>query len=200
MKNKLELKQLFITLFFCVSCFKLYSQNLDTMIVYPNPFESATTVNFATTQTDTISLKIYNATGNTVHTFYESTLLNSGNYSLNFDGNNLMNGIYFIQLKIGTTKQISKKLIKNNNTSINYDKGIENDIFIYPNPTSKEITITYKGCKIVESADLTGKVLKVNKTDNQNISVESFESGEYIVSIKTCNNRLIATRKILVAK
>ncbi len=66
---------------------------------YPNPFNSITTISYSTPKAGHVNLKIYNLLGEEVQ-----NLINKfqpvGSYSINYDGNNLKNGIYYYKLQI----------------------------------------------------------------------------------------------------
>jgi hypothetical protein len=102
---------LFVTLL--TLCFGTsFSQTVDSLNVFPNPFASSTAIHFDIVQSDTITLRVFNPLGQTVRTFFQSTILPSGSYNINFVGDSLADGIYFIRLDIGSTKSITKKAVK----------------------------------------------------------------------------------------
>ncbi len=81
---------------------------------YPNPFNPTTKIEFSIPELTYITLKIYNTTGKEVKTLI-NTRLQSGNYSIIFDGkdnfgNILPSGVYFYSLKTDTYFE-SKRMV-----------------------------------------------------------------------------------------
>jgi len=76
---------------------------------YPNPFNPTTTINFSVPKTSLVNLKVYDLLGREV-----STLVNenkpTGIYSVQFNANKLVSGIYFYRMQAGDFVQ-TKKLI-----------------------------------------------------------------------------------------
>jgi flagellar hook assembly protein FlgD len=70
---------------------------------YPNPFTSATTIEYATTQTSPVSIEVYDICGQKVRTLVDAAI-QAGNYSVIWDGtddsgNVLPGGIYLYRMK-----------------------------------------------------------------------------------------------------
>jgi photosystem II stability/assembly factor-like uncharacterized protein len=76
---------------------------------YPNPFNPTTSIQYSIASKQFVTLKIYDVLGNEV-----AALVNeekpAGNYTVEFNGNNLASGIYFYQMKAGNFTA-TKKLI-----------------------------------------------------------------------------------------
>jgi hypothetical protein len=76
--------------------------------VYPNPISSAATLELTLNEKSTVSMEIVNVLGKVVSAnIYK---LNAGNNKVNFNVNNIENGIYFVHLNINgltTTKKIT---------------------------------------------------------------------------------------------
>lgn len=176
---------------------KAFSQTVDSLNVFPNPFASSTTIHFDIVQSDTITLRVLNTLGQTVRTFFQSTILPSGSYNLNFVGDSLADGIYFIRLDIGSTKTINKKAVKSGSTSIFEDNRTVNKLILFPNPTNDHITIPLNGNKTIIVTDLNGKIVKSLTTDQQIISLLDIAAGQYFITILTNQNEKITTQKIL---
>lgn len=186
---------LFVTLLIlCVGT--SFSQTVDSLNVFPNPFASSTTIHFDIVQSDTITLRVFNTVGQTVRTFFQSTILPSGSYNINFVGDSLADGIYFIRLDIGSTKSITKKAVKSGSTSIVEDNRV-NKLIVFPNPTKDHITIPINGNKTIIVTDLNGKIVKSLTTDQQIISLLDIAAGQYFITILTNQNKKITTQKIL---
>lgn len=82
---------------------------------YPNPFNPSTTIRYtipldAGSETQEVSLKVYDVLGNEI-----ATLVNdekeSGNYTVEFNASYLSSGVYFYQLKAGDFVQTRKMLL-----------------------------------------------------------------------------------------
>jgi hypothetical protein len=187
---------LFVTLLtFCFGT--TFSQTVDSLSVFPNPFSVSTTIHFDIVQTDTITLRVFNVVGQTKATFFNSTILPSGSYNINLLGDSLADGIYFIRLDIGSAKTLTKKAIKSGSTSGIADTKSTDKFFVFPNPTNDQITIPINGNKTIIVADLNGKIVKTLTTDQQIISLFDIASGQYFITILTNQNEIITTQKIL---
>jgi len=77
---------------------------------YPNPFNPNTIINYQLSIFNFVKLKVFDVLGNEV-----SVLVNenqaAGNYSLQFDGNNLPSGIYFYELIANGKTVDTKKMV-----------------------------------------------------------------------------------------
>lgn len=86
-----------------VNNFKLY-QN------YPNPFNPSTSIKYAISNGQFVTLKVYAILGNEA-----VTLVNeykpAGSYEIEFNSNKLSSGIYFYQIKVGTFNQTKKMIL-----------------------------------------------------------------------------------------
>ena len=72
---------------------------------YPNPFNPETTIQFDLAVETSVSLRVYDVTGQVVRTLV-STSLPAGSYTHLWDGSNeqgmkVGNGVYFYELKAG---------------------------------------------------------------------------------------------------
>jgi hypothetical protein len=79
---------------------------------YPNPFNPSTTIEFAIGSSSYVIADIFNSMGEKV-----ISLLNgykdAGLHSIDFNGDNLPSGIYFLRLQAGNnTKTIKMSLLK----------------------------------------------------------------------------------------
>lgn len=81
-----------------------------TLTTNPNPFNPSTTISFALPEAGRVSLKVYDIVGREV-----AQLVNerkeAGKYSVIFNANNLVSGMYFCRLEVGTKVVISKILL-----------------------------------------------------------------------------------------
>ena len=77
---------------------------------YPNPFNPSTSIKFAISNKQFVSLKVYDVLGNEV-----TTLLNdqkpAGIYEIEFDANNLSSGIYYYRIVAGSFTDTKKMIL-----------------------------------------------------------------------------------------
>lgn len=78
---------------------------------YPNPFNPSTKIAFDLVDNNTVTLSIYNATGQLVKTLVNGVQYNKGRHSLSFDASNLTSGLYFYTVKIGNEFTATKKML-----------------------------------------------------------------------------------------
>jgi len=76
---------------------------------FPNPFNPSTTINYSIEKNGFVSLKVFDVLGNEVANLVND-IKQAGNYSINFNAENLANGIYFYLLKAGNNS-LTKKMI-----------------------------------------------------------------------------------------
>ncbi|MEM1044319.1 MAG: T9SS type A sorting domain-containing protein, partial [Bacteroidota bacterium] len=67
---------------------------------YPNPFHSATTVEYTVTESSPVTLQVYDLTGRVVATLVEG-LQEAGTHRVAFDGRDLAAGTYLYRLQVG---------------------------------------------------------------------------------------------------
>jgi hypothetical protein len=77
---------------------------------YPNPFNPTTEITFTLLRTTNASLKVFDVLGREVTTLANGTL-QSGDHRITFDATALPSGIYFYQLRAGTSTQTKKMLL-----------------------------------------------------------------------------------------
>ena len=77
---------------------------------YPNPFNPSTRIGFSVPNYELVNLTVYNSLGQELVVLLDKELA-SGEYEIEFDGNDLVNGIYFYQLKIGDFIQTEKMVL-----------------------------------------------------------------------------------------
>jgi hypothetical protein len=73
---------------------------------YPNPFNPTTSIQYAISNTQFVSLKVYDILGNEIATLV-SEEKPAGSYEVNFDANGLSSGVYFYQLRAGDPESSS---------------------------------------------------------------------------------------------
>jgi hypothetical protein len=187
---------LILLLIFCLGT--TFSQTTDSLSVFPNPFSSSATIHFEIVEADTISLQVYNNLGQTVRTFFQTTLLPSGSYNINLLGDSLADCIYFVRLDIGSSKFITERAVKSASASIDSDHNLtQNSLDAFPNPTNGFLTIPVDGNKTIRITDFSGRIFKSFTTDQKTISLLDLAAGLYFITIMTNENGIISTQKIL---
>ena len=174
-----------------------FSQTADSLSVFPNPFDNAAIIHFDIIQSDTITLRVFSATGQMVKTLFQSTILPSGSYNINLLGDSLVVGVYFVRLDIGSTKNMTETVIKIDSTTGITDNEAVDQVLVYPNPTNNRITIPVTGNKTIRLTDINGKIIKSFKTDQQVVSLMDLAPGQYIITVFTNKNEMITTQKII---
>lgn len=193
-----KLKKISLAMVLTFYCGTTFSQTTDnSLTIFPNPFADSTNIHFNIVQSDTITLQIFNTMGQTVKTLFQSTILPSGSYNVKLLGDSLAVGIYIIRLEIGKTKRIVKKFVRMDIISGITDDKTADKILIFPNPTNDYITIPVDGNKTIIVADMNGKIVKSFTTNQQVISLSAIAKGQYLITILTDKNKIIARCKIL---
>lgn len=82
---------------------------------YPNPFNPTTTIKFnipsnSNREIQQVILIVYDALGRIVETLVNQKL-NTGEYSVTFDGKNLSSGVYFYRLSIGAFTNVKRLIL-----------------------------------------------------------------------------------------
>ena len=179
----------------CCSTISCFSTNSDTLYVSPNPFDLITIIHFDIVQTDTISLNVYNPSGHSVKMFFHNTILPSGSYSINFQADSLPNGIYFVGLKINSSKTLSKEIVKTT-LGNNVNEFKKQKQLVYPNPTAGLLTIPYNGTKTIIITDLNGKVCKRSTITTNSLSLLDLDIGVYILTVLSDKEKILTIQKI----
>jgi hypothetical protein len=79
------------------------------LLVYPNPFNAATTFAYTIPRTSRVSLRVFDLLGREVAVLVDE-FVEAGTHYATFDGSALASGIYFARLYTGTTL-LTKKLM-----------------------------------------------------------------------------------------
>ncbi len=77
---------------------------------YPNPFNPATTIPFSLSSRSSTTLKIFDALGREVAVLVDREL-SAGNYAYQWNAADKPSGVYFYQLRTGTTTETKKLLL-----------------------------------------------------------------------------------------
>jgi hypothetical protein len=79
------------------------------LTAFPNPFNSATEIQFDLPVSGLVSLDVLNLMGQTVSTL-KNEILPAGHHAILFDANGLTSGVYLCRLTTGS-ESLSKKII-----------------------------------------------------------------------------------------
>jgi hypothetical protein len=79
-------------------------------VVYPNPFNSSTTIAFSLPTNANVSLQIYDLTGREVSTLLQGNL-NAGEHQIVWSADGVRSGLYFARLKAGRQVAVRKVMI-----------------------------------------------------------------------------------------
>ena len=77
---------------------------------YPNPFNPSTSIQYAVSSRQFVTLKVYDVLGNEVETLVNEEK-SAGEYEIEFDAEGLTSGVYFYQLKAGSFVQTKKMVL-----------------------------------------------------------------------------------------
>ncbi|MDP8238095.1 MAG: T9SS type A sorting domain-containing protein [Candidatus Hatepunaea meridiana] len=72
--------------------------DFEMTCIYPNPFNSTTTIRYSLSSSSQVSLQVYNLSGQLINKLFEG-YKKAGIHSTNLNANNLPSGLYFIRLK-----------------------------------------------------------------------------------------------------
>jgi hypothetical protein len=75
---------------------------------YPNPFNPFTKISYSISNSDFMSLKIYNMLGQEIHILVNEFKI-PGEYTVSFNAKNLSSGVYFYKLQVGDPSKNSGK-------------------------------------------------------------------------------------------
>ena len=84
-----------------------YPRNPKLHQNYPNPFNPVTNINFSIAENTFVSIKVYDITGREIASLVNE-IKSPGNYSVIFDGSNLISGFYFYQIIAGDYRETKK--------------------------------------------------------------------------------------------
>ena len=77
---------------------------------FPNPFNPSTTIRFSITTTEQVSLKIYNSIGEVVAELINQ-VLPTGNYTVDWNAENISSGVYFYKLATKSFRDTKKMIL-----------------------------------------------------------------------------------------
>lgn len=160
---------------------------VDSLNVNPNPFQKRTSATYYISQTDTVSLFIYNVVGQNILNIKTKVLMSSGFYQDSIIMDAFADGIYFAVLKVSTGNTVSKKIIKDAFAGIKeFSEG--QSMKVYPNPVSINLYIypeqIFEKETEIEIINCLGQtVLKLNYSNE--IDVTDLSQGLYTIKITT---------------
>lgn len=79
--------------------------------IFPNPFSSGTTIQFAISEAMPIQLQLIDITGKVVQTIVPQSHYEMGQYQINFQNEQLQTGIYFFQLSSSKERLVKKVMV-----------------------------------------------------------------------------------------
>jgi hypothetical protein len=85
-------------------------ENFQLFNNYPNPFNPTTTIHFHLPIKDNVKLSVYNSLGQLVKVLINQKLL-SGNYQIEFNGQNLSSGVYYYVIRVNNFQSVKKMLL-----------------------------------------------------------------------------------------
>jgi hypothetical protein len=77
---------------------------------FPNPFNPTTSISFSIPEQSQTSLKVYDIKGNLISTLLNQTL-NVGHHQIEWNGENLSSGTYFIRINSGEFSDVKKVVL-----------------------------------------------------------------------------------------
>ena len=89
---------------------EILPQEARPVRIYPNPFTSSTTFQYALARDSEVSLRIYNLLGREMETLVNQNQ-EAGEHTVTFDASHLDSGIYMYRLKIGSEEQRGKIIL-----------------------------------------------------------------------------------------
>lgn len=193
----LKLKHLLILFVFSFFGANSHAQTVDSLNVFPNPFSSTATIRFDLAQSDTITLRVFNMLGSKLITYFQATILPSGTYNINLIGDTLPNGVYLVRLDIGSSKSITKKVMKNNATAGIQTNHLNKNKILFPNPTKDKLSIPIEGEKMIVITDLNGRILKSMTTELEEISLLELENGSYFITVFNKKKEIVVSQKVV---
>ena len=84
--------------------------SFEEMKVSPNPFRDFISINYTLTESQSVSLAIYDLNGRMIQPLITNHLQNKGSHEFSFFGNELIAGIYLLELKT-SQKIFTQKII-----------------------------------------------------------------------------------------
>jgi Metallo-peptidase family M12 len=80
----------------------------QTLVVSPNPFESAMTVTFELSEEQPVTLRMLDLNGAIIYSWYHQEILTSGNYRADLESFQIPAGIYMIELRTDAGRHVRR--------------------------------------------------------------------------------------------
>lgn len=77
---------------------------------YPNPFNSSSTITFSLNSSQQVNIQVFNSLGHSVYKYNENNY-SKGMNKVNFNGNDLPSGVYFIHVKCSEYQKTIKSVL-----------------------------------------------------------------------------------------
>jgi Secretion system C-terminal sorting domain len=192
------LKKMFLLAFLLNSMsFIAQTSPIDTLYVSPNPCDTATTINFTISQTDTVSLSVYNIWGAQVKSFFQNIILSAGSYIINYNTDSLDTGtVYFVILKVDTFR-LGYKLFKSTTALNTNHLQLKRQIRVYPNPFLNDVNMNSDVEKSVILRDLYGKLVYENNHVKGVINLSGISVGTYLLTLYNEKGQILLHQKII---
>ncbi len=84
--------------------------NFELFQNYPNPFNTLTKINFSIPKSEIVTLKVYDILGKEVAGLINE-FRNAGRHSIDFNGEDLVGGVYFYSIEVGEIKSVKQMLM-----------------------------------------------------------------------------------------
>jgi endonuclease/exonuclease/phosphatase family metal-dependent hydrolase len=78
---------------------------------YPNPFNPSTNIAFELSESQQVTLSVYDVTGRRVAQLLSGQTRSAGTHELRFDAANLSSGIYLYRLQLGSGETLSRRML-----------------------------------------------------------------------------------------
>lgn len=187
-----------IVLVFFLLAFQTKAQSPDsTLSAAPNPFAQSTQLTLHQLSRDTVSLKVYNITGQVVAHFLDSLVL-SGTFTVGFQADSLPAGAYIARLNQNDETKTLKLFKMQGPLGDELGAQVDQPLQICPNPTYDRVKIaTEEKLTGIVLYDLQGRELHRWNPPGSTLNLSSFSKGKYLLLIKTKQQ---AYSKILIKK
>jgi|GEM_PF-1100800 len=86
-------------------------ETVELYRAYPNPFNPSTTLSFSLEETQNVTLRVYNTLGMEVATLLDNRSMEAGFHNIEFNGNDLVSGIYIAVLEAAGVVQQQKLVL-----------------------------------------------------------------------------------------
>ena len=88
-----------------------HPETVELYKAYPNPFNPGTTLSFSLEESANVTLRVYSTLGMEVATLLDNRSMDAGFHNIEFNGNDLMSGVYIAVLEAAGTVQQQKLVL-----------------------------------------------------------------------------------------